>query len=284
MNWENRINAAASEPVIRPLAVSALAKELLGDAVPIVRAIHRSGISLSIPDQADICYLGLPGSGLLPLHVVVNRSSFRQLMERLSGCASTGQHVRLDFAGVRVFHLSLAPANLQARQPRIAVDRVATWLRLRTEPCGLGEPAADALSVDGRIRHALAAVEANPSNAQHALRALIGRGTGSTPAGDDMLVGALAHAHACGAGNAPLVGAMRELMPEFDRLTTAAGATYLRAAVRGHFGGDLLSFMNALARAPAERALHRAMRVANHGATSGIDTLLGFVAADEAAR
>ena len=77
---------------------------------------------------------------------------------------------------------------------------------------------------------------------------------------------------------------MRALLPELDRLTTAAGATYLRAALQGAFGGDLLAFVRALPHLPADRPFHRAMRVARHGATSGIDSLIGFVAAHEAAR
>ena len=274
----------ASERIIRPLALSETAAALLRGAAPCVQAVHESGVSLAVPAGPGICYLNAPGNGLLPLHVVVRQRDLAWLFSRLRGGDAVGQRISLDLDGVRVFRLALAAIDLQAPQPRSAVDRVGAWLRQRTEPCGLGEPVDHALSAQGLLRRTLAAVVAGPSSAEAALRALIGRGAGSTPAGDDMLVGAMAYAHASGAGQCALLAAVRTLAPEFDGLTTAAGATYLRAAVKGAFGGDLLAFVRALPQPPVERALCRAVRVADHGATSGIDTLLGFVAAHEAER
>ena len=274
----------AGSTLIRPLAVSALAMSLLRDAAPFVRAVHRSGVSLAVAGCPDICYLGGLGSGLLLLHVVVRRTDLGRLIGQFEEAGTMQQRIRLDLEGVRVFRLVLEAVDLQTPKARSAVDRVAAWLRMQPDACGLGESVAQALSVHGRIRRTLEAVAAGPQNADQALRALIGRGAGSTPAGDDMLVGALAHAFASGANKAPLVPAMRALAPRFDQLTTAAGATYLRAAVQGAFGGDLLAMVRALPNLPADRALACAMRVAGHGATSGVDSLLGFVAAHEAVR
>jgi hypothetical protein len=257
---------------------------LLGNAVPTVRAVHRSGMSLTVRDSPEICYLGAPGNGLLPLHVVVRSRELAHLVRQLGDAGSMRQSIRLDLDGVRVFRLALGVHDLRTPAARTAVDHVAAWLRMRPDPCGLGEPVAQALSSDGRIRRALAAVDADAPGAADTLRALIGRGAGSTPAGDDILVGALAYAFASGSRDAPLVQAMHGLTPEFDRLTTATAATYLRAAVRGAFGSDLLAFVRALPEQPAARAFHRAVRVAAHGATSGVDCLMGFVAAHEAAR
>jgi hypothetical protein len=274
---------AAELPLIRPLAVSELALALLKDVVPVVQAVHRSGVSLAIGDRGEICYLGPPGRGLLPLHVVARHQDLVQLTTLLGDAGSTRPCVRLDLGGVRVFRLELEALCLKTPAAQAAVNHVAAWLRMRPDACGLGEPVAQALSVHGRIRSTLAAVDTGAAGAADALRGLIGRGAGSTPAGDDILVGALAYAFASGTPQASLVQTMLALMPEFDRLTTAAGATYLRAAVRGAFGGDLLAFVRALPQPPAARAFHCAMRVAAHGATSGIDSLIGFVAACEAA-
>lgn len=272
-----------SERTIRPLALSEMAAALLGGARPCLQAVHESGVSLAVPGRPGICYLNAPGSGLLPLHVVVRQRDLAALFSWLQAGDRVGRRITLDLDGVRVFRLALARVDLQAPQPQSTLDRVGAWMRQRTEPCGLGEPPAVALAPHGLLRRTLAAVAAGPSGAEAALRALIGRGAGSTPAGDDMLIGAMAYAHA-GGGQAALIDAMRTLVPDFDRLTTAAGATYLRAALQGHFGGDLLGFIRALPRPPADRALCRAVRVAGHGATSGIDTLLGFIAAHEVAR
>ncbi|MCM2252402.1 MAG: DUF2877 domain-containing protein [Ramlibacter sp.] len=269
---------------IRPLAVSALALELLGDAVPVLRAIHQSGLSLGVAGRPGICYLDALGHGLLPLHVVLRRRDLERLFDRLDGADLAQPSIRLNLDGVRVFRLLLGASDLSAAPARAGIARVAAWLRMRSEPCGLGGTAVAALAPDGPIRRTLAAIDASAPGADSAVRALIGRGAGSTPAGDDVLVGALAYAFASGGPDGALARAMRALAPAFDELTTATGATYLRAALQGSFGGDLLAFVRALWRGPTDRALLRAMRVAGHGATSGIDSLMGFVAAYEAAR
>ena len=79
------------------------------------------------------------------------------------------------------------------------------------------------------------------------------------------------------------VTAMRLLIPELCTLTTALGASYLRAAARAEFGGHLIAWVRALPRASQLRTQGLAMRLTRHGATSGFDTLAGFVAAAEAA-
>lgn len=265
---------------IRPLAVSALALELLGDAAPVIRAVHQSGLSLGVAGRPGICYLDALGHGLLPLHVVLRRGDLDLLLDRLDDA----DPINLDLDGVRVFRLLLGASDLSAAPARAGIERVAAWLRMRSEPCGLGGTVAAALAPEGPIRRTLAAIDASASGADSAVRALIGRGAGSTPAGDDVLVGALAYAFASGGPDGALARAMRALAPGFDELTTATGATYLRAALQGSFGGDLLAFVRALGRGPTDRALLRAMRVAGHGATSGIDSLMGFVAAYETAR
>jgi len=268
-----------SAGALRPLAVSALARELLGAGVPRVQAVHASGVSLAVPGRPEVCYAGGPGPGrgLLPLHVVLRSRDLAWLLQRLDG---PGQALRLDLAGVRVFGLQLAP-GAAAPQWRAALEPVAAWLRAQPGPCGLGSPVAAALEPGARVHRTLAGVAAGAPDDDAALRALIGRGAGSTPAGDDILVGALAHALATTGAAAPLVQALERLAPEFDRLTTAAGATYLRAALGGSFGSDLLAFVRSLTGPSPAQALRRAMRVAAHGATSGIDSLVGFVAAHE---
>jgi len=268
-----------SASALRPLAVSALARELVGAGVPRVQAVHASGVSLAVPGRPEVCYVGGPGLGLLPLHVVVRKRDLAGFLRRPD---EPGQPLRLDLAGVRVFSLQLAPGAAAPRW-RAALEPVTAWLRAQPGPCGLGLPAAAALASTARVRRTLASVEAGTPDAGAALRALIGRGAGSTPAGDDILVGALAHALATAGAAAPLAQALRLLAPEFDRLTTAAGATYLRAALRGSFGSDLLAFVRSLAGPAPAQVLRRAKRVATHGATSGIDSLIGFVAAHEQA-
>jgi hypothetical protein len=121
-------------------------------------------------------------------------------------------------------------------------------------------------------------------SAERALRTLVGCGAGTTPAGDDFALGALAYAWVSQGPEASVIAAMRSLEAELPGLTTATGATCLRAAARGEFGSHLVVWVRALPRVSPSRALALALRVAGHGATSGYDTLAGFVAAAVAAQ
>ena len=116
-------------------------------------------------------------------------------------------------------------------------------------------------------------------SAQDACRSLIGLGAGSTPAGDDLLIGALAYTWYARGQNAPLIVALRTMFHELAVLTTRVGATYLRAAIRGEFGSHLVSLIRGLVLVQSNRAIALADRVKKHGATSGLDTLCGFLMA-----
>ncbi len=275
---------SAMRRLIRPLGISESARRLLSGVAPRVKAVHGSGISIVVPGSSDIVYIGPPGSGLLPLHIVVRRRDLAHLIDVLGASDPASQCPSFDVDRVHVFHVAVrrVPDGLQSGWARAAIDQVASWLRNTAGNCGTGESVTAALSRHGRVRTTLKLINNDAPEALTALRALIGRGAGSTPAGDDMLVGALAHAFASGAEAGALVRAVIALAPDFERLTTATGATYLRAASQGAFGSDLTRFVQALPGTTAGQVLHRATRVAEHGATSGIDTLIGFVVAHEA--
>lgn len=280
MQHGSRDSRCRSGVALRPLAVSALAKRLIAGGAVHVQAVHASGVSLVAPGRPDLCYASGTGRGLLPLHLVLRESDLHGLLRRLDDTPE-GQPVALDLAGVRVFSTQLAAGSVEPSPA--AVTAVAAWLRAQGDVCGLGSTVAQALDPAGLVRRTLALAESGARDGEQALRALIGRGVGSTPAADDVLVGALAHSIATAGLDAPLVRLLRRLAPEFDRLTTAAGATYLRAALEGAFGSDLLAFVRALSLQPVAHVLRRAKRVAAHGATSGLDTLVGFIAAHEQA-
>jgi hypothetical protein len=266
---------------IRPLAISAAVGEALKRGRPVFQARHRLGASLTLPGSGDTAFLSGPGIGLLPAHIVVRA---RDLEAVLTACAGSGRAtLHVEARGVRIFRPRLAPepGALQGARARTNVAATARWLSGGTVARGPGTGAA-LLSRFGDGLEQLVGARCPTSPPGSVLRALLGRGAGSTPAGDDVVIGALAHAWLTRGAAAPLVVALRSLEPELPALTTALGATYLRAAVRGEFGSHLVAWARALPRASAERALGRARRVASHGATSGYDTLAGFVAAAEA--
>lgn len=277
---------------IRPLALSAAAAEQLAEGVAIVQAGHRLGASLALPECDDAVFMSVPGMGLLPAHIVVRARDLDRVLNAMATSpfeaagSSPGLSLHIDVRGVRVFRPRLTPdpARMRSNCARTNVDAAAQWLRASPAPLGLGQAAAQLLAPGSRWLKCLAALQGAAPAPESALRTLVGYGAGTTPAGDDFVVGALAYAWVAQGGEAPLVAAMRLLDAKLPALTSAVGTTYLRAAARGEFGSHLIAWVHALPRVPTQRALALAGRVAGHGATSGYDTLLGFVAAAEAAR
>ena len=284
-----RAIASAHRLRLRPLALSACVSDALACGDPIVCAGHRHGASVTLAGSDDAVFMSAPGIGLLPAHIVVRASDLDRVLDALASEAAAGLRaaltLQLDIDGVRIFRPQLArhAADMASVCARRNIAAVAQWLREASEPLGLGATAAEVLAPGGGWCKSLTEFRRDTRSAEQALRALIGRGAGTTPAGDDFVTGALAHAWITTGRDASMVAAMRLLQAELPNLTTATGATYLRAAARGEFGSHLVAWISALPRVAPPRALRLALRVAGHGASSGCDTLAGFVAAAEAA-
>jgi hypothetical protein len=283
-------SACTERPLcIRPLAISAAVGAALARGHPVVKAGHRHGASIAISGTDDAVFMSAPGMGLLPAHIVVRARDLERVhyaLERKRVAAVDPDEtlaLHIDAVGVRRFGPRLAAnaADLLCVGALAGIAAVAQWLRASPVALGLGATAAELLAPVGRWRHALAGLQPDPGSAESALRSLIGLGAGTTPAGDDFAIGALAHAWVTQGERAPLIAAMRALGAELPALTSAVGATYLRAAARGEFGSHLVAWVRALPRVAPSRSLALARRVAGHGATSGRDTLAGFVAAAE---
>ena len=273
---------------IKPLALSNAARAALECRTPVLRAMYRHGFSLAIPGSDEDLYLGTPGHGLLPLHIVVRRDDLQRIRAAASRAGTALQvPVALSVAtvGVRVFSPRLPPDPMGMRSPRASANlaALAHGLRTTTTPLGLGVPAVALLAQDGWVMQTVAAVLGAAPGSEDAVLALIGRGAGSTPAGDDMLVGMLAYAWATAGECAPLVTLLRGLADRLPALTTRASVGYLRAATRGEFGSHLIALVRRLPSGARAHVLSLAERVARHGASSGVDTLCGLIAASEAA-
>lgn len=108
-----------------------------------------------------------------------------------------------------------------------------------------------------------------------ALLGLIGAGPGSTPAGDDVIVGVLAGLRATGRDDAAalIANGLLDLLPR----TTSASGLYLSAAAEGRFAERVHLLVRGLE--DRDAALAAARSAARWGATSGIDLLAGIVAA-----
>lgn len=110
--------------------------------------------------------------------------------------------------------------------------------------------------------------------------ALVGRGEGLTPAGDDVLVGALAALWRFDPFWRGRMGEIRHtLVPYAREATTRVGAAFLTHALRGAFAEPLLK----LATASEPASVHAAAEaLIGFGATSGRHTLAGFLACHRA--
>lgn len=112
------------------------------------------------------------------------------------------------------------------------------------------------------------------AQAERCVAALIGRGPGLTPAGDDALAGILLVAHAHGVAGA-VAAAVRALLTS----TTAVSAALLDAAADGYAAAEVVALVDAaVAGDPAAvaRALPAVLAI---GHTSGADLVIGVAAA-----
>ena len=109
---------------------------------------------------------------------------------------------------------------------------------------------------------------------QEGAAGLAGLGGGLTPAGDDFLAGALLGIWLAHPAPEPLCRAMVKVAAP---RTTTLSAAFLRAAARGECSAawhELLAALREGRQGEISRALHE---ILSYGATSGADTLAGFL-------
>ena len=149
---------------------------------------------------------------------------------------------------------------------RLAVVATAASDRSWHESARMAQAVRSALEVSAALGNVLAKV--------------IGRGPGSTPSGDDVLVGILAvlnspHSGAAGAREAESLG--RAILPLLWT-TSDVSRQLLRQAAKGLFSRDIHELVLALLGNPPPQQLQNAVRrVIETGATSGADTCMGLL-------
>ncbi|MBT9257635.1 DUF2877 domain-containing protein [Phycicoccus sp. MAQZ13P-2] len=167
------------------------------------------------------------------------------------------------------------------RLPSATVVARRTWRPARV-------PAGRLCSDLGRVVALLAAATADApgwlvdgvAHAVHraepevAVRALVGRGPGLTPSGDDALAGALLLHRAAGSPSDALAAAVRARLTA----TTAVSAALLEGAVDGWAAPDVVALVAAVARADAAGVTTHLPAVLAVGHTSGRDLVTGLAA------
>ena len=119
---------------------------------------------------------------------------------------------------------------------------------------------------------------------QQAVRGLIGIGPGSTPSGDDVLVGYLGGLELL----APMNSRVRRLYTEYRKVltdsiqfTSPISRAHLEWAIQGFFSETLLELLESLKQPSMKKIEPCLSRVIKQGASSGTDTILGLVSALE---
>lgn len=230
------------------------------------RVVHlgQSTVSFAMPGSPTLSVVSSSARGLVPGGLCLPAVTFERWRRRPERDLIASTH---DFAAMAT------PVDL--RVPRVTphVKAVSSWQSQITAHTDTW------LSPDSQRRLApilaQALLSADPVHVANTMGQLIGRGPGSTPSGDDVIVGALAAIQALGLSTS----AARPLSGQLSQ-TTAASRHDLWWALHGRVSQRLLSLLGSFASphlVPAVAGLARGW-----GHTSGSDLAAGATAVFEA--
>lgn len=224
--------------------------------------VHLGQSALILAHRGRQLVVTTDGFGLAPGGVHLAASDFGRVRREL----------RDGITSLARWRPVVEPVDLRMRRVHVDVGALAVAeSAIRGGQRGRGiDPQAQRAAVPALVE---AALTREPVTG--AVRRLVGAGPGSTPAGDDILVGVLAGMLALGHREAATaVGAA--IRPLLDR-TTSASRHYLRAAIDGRFAERVHLLVQGLADPRLASVSARSART--WGATSGLDLLAGIVAA-----
>jgi uncharacterized protein DUF2877 len=241
----------------------------------IVILVFRHGFNVLFNGDSDPGFVSIQTEGV-PLHPwSIELTGTTRTPEVGAPCFAEATLIRfdnglcIDIVSAEVCELRIMPwtqeesAHVQERIPIIEQLRAKELAARVPDPF---QPQIDAI-LEG-WRH---------SGSTDDLRGLIGLGTGSTPSGDDLIVGIVAGFAAL--GTTTLTGALRTTA--IWQRTHPVSAQMLAAALDGAFSQSLRDLANQLGQAASTTAQLRQCveTLANQGATSGTAMLVGFTAA-----
>ncbi|MCR4405347.1 MAG: DUF2877 domain-containing protein [Anaerolineae bacterium] len=260
-----------------------------------VLAVFDHACNLVTP-AGDVVALVTPQIGDGPLSVVVEAEpgSFAALDPGMAVWTDSG-HLRVGvtdqsplldviLAGAEVWEPSPAWSTLRAQRAIIEsrLPRLRT-IALRHAPAvgqdfGVSAQSNAAISSYAKIREAAGSLRAGWQEDLTALQAgaaqLAGLGGGLTPAGDDFLVGVMLWAWLAHPDPPVICRVIAEVAAP---RTTTLSAAFLRAAARGECSAAWHRLLSALAAGTENELVVAVQGVLVHGATSGADTLAGFL-------
>lgn len=259
-------------PSVLPGALSPLTADLVRGArrPAVVLGAGRYGVYLGVADRV-LPVLAADALALPSAVRLAERSATLDLAARPGDVVLVGAGViRLRdtvVRGVRTWRPRRVAPGAAPRRAAVAGVRelLASALAPTDPPTWLGAAVASALTDD------------TPTGA---VRAMVGRGPGLTPSGDDALAGALLVRRGCGAvrrgrGADALTAAVRAGCAR----TTAVSAALLDAAADGWAAPEVVDLVDAVARGDADAVRTALPAVLAVGHTSGRDLVVGMDAA-----
>lgn len=239
---------------------------------PVAEVVYIGHHSIVLRVSAELAPLTAPGVGVMPNGAELSRAGeFETLRRSLDGRPSAVVDLTPWNAPAR---LALVPVDLALRPAPIAPPALARLQGALASAPFPGGLAGRAVRMLRSAAASLALAVDTGENASPHLLTLIGAGPGSTPTGDDVVLGVIAGLRARGdARGAAALG--RSILPLLPR-TTETSRYFLRHAIDGRFAEHVHEAVASLS-AP-ERVDSVVEDAAKWGATSGIDLLAGLAA------
>jgi hypothetical protein len=243
-----------------------------------VVSVFRHGATVLLDAASDPALVAVQ-SPAVPLHPWAVEVSDPPALRVGTGCEAAGLtiglslHLRIDLEPARVERLPMAPWNTEDAQR--ARQRIPELRRLVEQAHGAVNRSLGDLK--GELNLGASVEDWGTTLAAR----LIGRGGGSTPSGDDYVIGRLAVLHVLQAACPPAARQLRDFDAflascDITSRTPLGSAQMLAAAAEGGFAEPILRMMIALAK-PLQPGIGDAAHVlSKQGASSGIATLWGI--------
>ncbi len=212
-------------------------------------------------------------SGLMPGGACLGADDFRRVRDEILSREPAGGDLIIERWDGR--STSAEPVDLVLHKTHVSLAS-ALMYEQALRGLSVADAAPSVMSPDPFRRNApvLAQQAVTGSVRSETLRAMVGAGPGTTPSGDDIIVGVLAGLRVLGLGE-QAASLSRRVAPLIHE-TTVASRHYLSAAVDGRFGEHVHHIVAALG--DGASPAHTLRRAASWGATSGTDLLVGLVA------
>ncbi|MEN3929928.1 DUF2877 domain-containing protein [Microvirga sp. W0021] len=255
-------------------------RRLAVDGAAEILSVFRRGITIAPLNDHNgrPIFVSCPGEGLLPEHVVVTKKD----------CEAILAHGR---PGDTVFFTKRHRFRMEMPSLSASAQTIDESLKLLEQfvpsngmtglniPCG--EVLDDAWEWSEVFRCDWDKLPSWETEERRSvlLQRLIGRGHGSTPAGDDMLVGAMAYiaVNEKALAHKTFFNTIRALESKFPVLTTSTSEVYLHWALHRVFSSDIIRLMEGIMSGDRRKIERNIDALLRHGATSGLDTLVGII-------